>query len=534
MIKNVRFIITLILLVISAYFLLSFFLFRARGVMVVSLDESNKCEGLREGSIITEMRGIAISSEEDFQNYLKNVKQGEYVSMVINNMPGGCIALNDSYLGITVKNVEKKGLKFGIDLVGGKISTFTSSQDPKKVKEILEKRVEVFKIPETNIFLEDKTIKVVSLKDEKLEPLLIKGNFEAKIIEEVKLKNNTGKIPVGSEDYTITLEEKKIKINESYYEQNETFTLNSIEFEVKNITNSSVYFESLIFTKKDIKQILTYSFVKYEPSLKTYEFNIPIEISDDASERFSKVIDRMPTTTEAGTIVLNGRLIYYLDKKEMSNLAIPFSMVGRKISSISILGFRESEEAATLDKNKIEASIRTEDLEEIKLVKTEELKPTYEMFGFYFTAGFIAIETLFFILGFLRYGKVNFSFLLLIFSLTQIFLIFGSVAIAQHFIENSWLINVNTLLGVLVITSFTLFQLILNLEKRVKKREISLEYKLKKIISISTLSNILLAFLAFTLLFTQLKPFGLSLISGFIFSFLLLVPLYDEIIKKST
>jgi hypothetical protein len=372
------------------------------------------------------------------------------------------------------------------------------------------------------------------LKDEKLEPLLIKGEFEAKIIEEVKLKNNTGKIPVGSEDYTIILEDEKIKVNESYYKQNESFILNSIEFEVKNITNSSVYLEVLIFTEKDIKQVSTYSFVKYEPSFRTYEFNIPIEISEEASERFSKVIDRMPTTAEAGTIVLNGRLIYYLDKKEMSNLAIPFSMVGRKITSISILGFRENEKAATLDKNKLEASIRTENLEPVKLIKTEELKPTYEMFGVYSILAFASLEILFASLTFLRYKKSKLSALLPILLLVQTFLIFGTVAISQYFIENSWLINVSTILGILAIASLTAFQFVLVLEKRVKKKELSLSYKLKKIISISTLLNIIVAILAFTLLFTQLKTFGLSSLFGFLFGFLLLVPIYDETARKST
>ncbi|MGC8812094.1 MAG: hypothetical protein ACP5O8_00705 [Candidatus Aenigmatarchaeota archaeon] len=532
MIKNIRFIVLLILLVASTYFLFSFFIFKPTGIIVVSLDENNKCQGIKEGSIITEMRGMRISSEEDFQDYVKNVKQGEYVSMVINNMPGGCIALNDSYLGITVRNVEKRGLKFGIDLAGGKISTFTSSQNLEKVKEILEKRIEVFKIPEATVSISDKTLKVITLKDEKLEPLLIEGNFETKIIEEVKLRNNTGKIPVGSEDYTITLEDGKIKVNESYYKQNETFILNSIEFEVKNITNSSVYIEALIFTKKDIKRV-TYSFVKFEPSVKTYEFNIPVEISEEASERFSKVIDRMPTTTEAGTIVLNGRLIYYLDGKEMSNLAIPFSMVGRKITSISILGFRDSGEAATLDKNKIEASIRTENLEPVKLIKTEELRPRYEMFGVYSSAALVFLEILFSITTFFRYRKGKLSALLIILSLVQVFLIFGSIGISQHFIENSWLIDTSTIIGTLTIASLTLLQFILVLEKRVRKKELSLNYKLKKIINFSTLLNILVAISSFVLLFT-FKTFGLSVFSGFLFGFLLLVPLYDEIARKST
>jgi hypothetical protein len=534
MIKNPRVLTLLILLAIFSYFLASFFLFRPTGVIVVSLDENNKCEGVSEGKIITEMRGMRISSEEDFQNYVKNVKQGEYVSMVINNMPGGCIALNDSYLGITVSNIERRGLKFGIDLVGGKTSTFTSSQDLKKVKEILEKRIEVFKIPEASVSISDKTIKLITLKEEKLEPLLIKGEFEAKIREEVKLKNNTGKIPVGSEDYTIVLEKGKVKVNESYYGENESFFLDSIEFEIKNITNSSVYLEALIFTEKDIKQISTYSFVKYEPSLRSYEFNIPVEISEEASQRFSKVIDRMPTTAEAGTIVLNGRLIYYLDKKEMSNLAIPFSMVGRKITSISILGFRENEKAATLDKNKIEASIKTEELEPLNLIKTEELKPTYEMFWFYSTATLIFLEIFFTTLTFLRYKKGKLSAFLLIFSLLQVFLIFGSIAISQYFVENSWLINLNTILGILVIVSLTSFQLILVLEKRIKKKEISLSYRLKKIISIHTLFNIIVPILSFILLFTQLKTFGLSLFFGFLFSFIFLTPIYDEITRKST
>ncbi len=534
MIKNIRFIAILVLLAISSYFLASFFLFKPAGVIVISLDENNKCEGISEGRIITEMRGMRISSEEDFQNYVENVKQGEYVSMVINNMPGGCIALNDSYLGIKVSDIERKGLKFGIDLAGGKISTFTSSQDLKKVKEILEKRIEVFKIPEASLSISDKTIKIITLEDEKLEPLLIEGNFEAKILEEVKLKNNTGKLPVGSEDYTIILENGKIKVNEIYYKQNESFILNSIEFEIKNITNSTVYLEALIFTKKDIKQVSTYTFVKYEPSLRAYEFNIPVEISEEASERFSKVIDRMPTTVEAGTIVLNGRLIYYLDKKEMSNLAIPFSMVGRKITSISILGFRENSEAAALDKNKIEASIRTENLEPIKLIKTEEVKPTYEMFGVYSSLTFILLEVLFVILTFLRYKKGKLSALLLILSLIQVFLIFGSIAISQYYIENSWLINVNTIFGILVIASLTAFQFVLILEKRAKKKDLSLSYKLKKLISISTLLNIIVAVLAFTLLFTQFKTFGLSSLFGFLFGFIFLVPIYDEIARKST
>ncbi|MEM5883092.1 MAG: hypothetical protein QXQ77_02530 [Candidatus Aenigmatarchaeota archaeon] len=532
MIKNIRFLVLLAFLIISVYFLLAPLLFIPKGVVVVSLDENNKCEGIREGSIITEMRGTAISSEEDFENYLKNVKQGEYVSMVINNLPGGCIALNDSYLGITVKNFERKGLKFGIDLAGGKASVFSSTQDLKKVKEILEKRIEVFKLPAASVSVSDKTIRIVSLRDEKLEPLLIRGKFEARISEEVKLKNNTGKLPLGKEDYTITLENEKIKINESFYGENESFVLQGIEFKIINITNSSVLLEALIFTKKDIKQI-SYSFVKYEPLAKRYEFNIPVEISEEASERFSKIIDRMPTTTEFGSIVLSGRLLYYLDGKEMSNLAIPFSLVGRKISSISIFGLRESEEAATLDKNRIEASLKTEDLEPLQLIKTEDLEATYPMLTTYFFAALITIEILFSLFVFLRYRKKELLFYSLTLSLIQAFLIFGINAIAQNLVPNSWLINSSTLLGILTITIFTLFQFVLVLEKRVKKRELSLSFKLKKLIGLSNFLNILIVISSFILLFV-FKTFGLSLLTGFVFGFLILVPLFEEAVRKFT
>ncbi|MEM5844326.1 MAG: hypothetical protein QXX07_00885 [Candidatus Aenigmatarchaeota archaeon] len=531
MIKNIRFLVVLAFLAISAYFLLAPLLFASKGVVVVSIDENSKCEGIREGSIITEMRGTAISSEEDFENYLKNVKQGEYVSMVINNLPGGCTALNDSYLGIKVRDLEKKVLKFGIDLAGGKVSIFSSPQNLEKVKEILEKRIEIFKVPEASVSISDKTIKIISLKDEKLEPLLIKGKFEAKIFEEIKIKNNTGKIPLGQEDYTIVLEDGKIKIDGNYYKENETFTLQSIEFTLKNITNSSVYLEALVFTKEDVK-VLAYGFVKYNPSAKLYEFNIPVEISEEASERISKIIDRMPTTTEFGAIVLNGRLIYYLDGKEVSNLAIPFSMVGRKIESISILGFRESEEAASLEKNKIEASLKTDELEKMELIKTVELEAKYPMLLNYFFLVSILEAAIFSLISFTRYKQGKFLISLFLLSLLQIFLIFGVIAISQSLVPNSWLINSSTLFGSLTAETLTLIQFMFILEKRVRKKIISLEFKLKKIISLSNLLNILTIFSSLVLIFV-FKNFGLSMLTGFFFSFLFLVPLLDEIVKST-
>ena len=526
------------LVLASLYLLFSSFMTKERGVVVVSISTESKCGDLKEGDIITEVSGFLIEDSTDFENAVERFKAGEYATLVVNGGPGGCVAIRDGDLGIKVKNAAKAGLRFGPEIGGLEVSVLKPEKnltqaETEKTLEILRERAGIAGFPGVDVRSSDGKFEITSLPGEDLRPLLSKGKFEAKILEEIKIENASGKIPVGEMDYEFVVEGKSIRMDNSTYTINQTFELGNISFELLNITNSSVVLQALVFTNEDVKDVLlAYSFVTYNPSLGGYEFYLPLEISEEASERIQSVIKRMETRVIGGRVFLAGSLVFYLDGKSIGSSPIPFDWIGREINRIAVAGYRGNQNAALSDKLRIQLALQTENLPvelEIEEVRKEEVGHgslilySFLLLFFLLIAGTSGVS-------YKRYKSSRLSFYLFLLLSSQLIIIFGSIALVQRSFPYAWLIGVESLTGILSSIILASLHLFAQSERALRKREFSIFYKYKRI-KLFPLTSILAFLIGFVLLF-WLKGFALSLIIGSLLSLFPISFIYSEKLKS--
>jgi hypothetical protein len=538
--KNFRVVLLLSLLIIFTCFLVSPYLFKKSGVVVTSVDKDSRCGSIKEGDVITNVLGSYIKNSEDFKAIEKTVKANEYATMIVNDGPGGCTAINDGYFGLVATDIPSKEIKFGIDIQGGVTSVLKPGKELNKteiesVVQTLNKRISIYGLPEATATASDSLIKINSLSIEKISWLTANGKFEAKIMEEIKLEGNTGKIPVGDNTYSVELANDSLKVNGSFYRANDKFELENVEFNVKNITNSSAILEATVFENRDIVKVLSGAFVSYNTNAQAYEFSIPVEISDEASNRFTKVIKRIPTTfVGQQQIILNGFLVYYLDGDFISRLSIPIELTRQKIKQISVVGFSTSMTDASDKKSKILGSIVSGILPtSLEIIRTEKYEPKLKVFSVEVFGSAVGLVVIFIVSVFYwRYRNLKFGIIVVALALLELVLVLGTIAITQQLIEANWTINLTTIVGFVVVLIISSIQMIMSSEQTLKKRNLLISYRYKKLVSASMVLNLAVLMLGSLFLFSAWRFFGLTLLTGLVFDALLIKPIYKDFIKK--
>lgn len=521
-----RTLLLLLLVAISLYLIISPYLMKRQGVIVSSVDNPD-CT-LKAGDIINSILGQQINSIEDFNRAVKNVKKGERVTMVVNNGPGGCTALGDGYLGVNITNVPSEQLKFGIELQGGVVTLLKPEKDVSTVVEILRKRVAAYMIPDAQVLVNGNTIKVVSLSSDVIPALLERGKFEATILEGIELTNNIGDIPIGDNVYTVEVVDGSLKVNGSFYTINSTFQLEDVVFTVKNITNSSVVVEAKFFSNADVLRTFGSGTLSYNSDSKMYEFTIPIEISEEASRKFNKILKNAPTYFDGRQTVVDGFLVYYIDEKPISSLIIPAELIKQEMRQLSVVGFSTSLSDASITKQKVFASLESGEMPtSIKVAGFEAYKPTMQnlclmIAGLSFICFLVVSLTVFYF----RYKKMEVGPLVIVLTLTCVFITLGFVALVQKFLP-IWVVNFQTFLGFVVLMFVSLCYSVITAEARIRKNAPKI-ILLRRSISLASLTDFLTVVVALVLLFTFLKFFATTLLVGFLIYRILVVPLYEK------
>lgn len=477
LLKNVRVIVVLLLILVFAYFLISPYFLKKSGVIVVSVDKDSKCGVIKEGDVITNVLGSYIRNSEEFKTIEKNAKSNEYTNMVVNDGPGGCVAIRDGYFGLAVADVPSDKVKFGIDIEGGITTTLKTKESLNKtrmesVAKILKNRIGIYVLPETTALVSGNFLKINSLSTEKISQLISKGKFEAKVLEEVKLQDNVGKIPVGVGSYPIELVNNTLKINNTSYKEGDAFQLEDIKFDVKNITNTSVVVEALVFENKDILGVLTGVSTSYNSNAQAYEVVVPVQLSTDATNRFSKVIKKIPTTLVGTQIVLNAFLAYYLDGSLISQLNIPMDLVRQPVTQLSIVSFSSSMPSVSNTKLKILSAVEAGALPtDLEIVQTERYEPALKTFSTEVFAFGLGLFVVFVVLVFhLRYKKLKFGLLTVTLAFTEILLVLGTIAVLQQVFGTNWVINLTTIVGFLAVSFASSALMIVSTEQALKKK----------------------------------------------------------------
>lgn len=500
--KSLRVLALTILLAVSIYFLSSMLVER-EGVIVKSLKPNSKCNNLVEGAVITSINNIKIKNLKDYEEVIKKVKTGEYASMIANNVPAGCFAIEDNNLGIEVEELPKSGLKFSDEIVDSKLEVFkvknASTSEIRKVYELLENRLKKLKFPQTKIILSDDLIKISY--PQRLENLLAKCELEIKISYQFNIQNGSTSISIGDNTYQIKFLNGSYEINNKTYFFNESFYIDGIKFEIFNLTNSSGIIDATVASNEDITQILTkLSFIRYDETSKNFMLYLPLNISIEAEENIRNIITNVGSYFIGQQIFLSANLLYLLDGEVISQMPIPREL-RVKASPLPLIIFRKTFEEINTIKKHLDACLSYGKLEyKIEKVGTESKKAEFNTLAkvLFITAIFITfIPTL-------RFYKNSRNLLTSILLISEILTIFGIAGLTQIIFSPGWIIDLATIVGVLALTSFNLSQILFEI-KGIK------EY----------------LFLAFGLvtLFTPLHGLGLSILFGRIVHIALIVPI---------
>ncbi len=505
LIKNVYFVILLFLVLASACFLAVSFMPKAGGVVVLFVDNSSKCN-IEPGNTISSAAGAPINDIDGFKGIESTVKQGEYIQLIVNGVPGGCVAYRDGSIGLVVTNPKGKGILFAKELSGSTTIQIRFFDNLSDSKELIGKRIAHLGLPETYTQIVGDELRITTLYPEKIGLLITKGDFVTRIGQIIDLTDDLGELKIGGETYTVEALNDSIKLGNASHAIGEEFNLNGFDIIIKNVTNTSVVLETLFFTNGDVEKVLyAYSMVSYAQGAGGYEYTVPLEITQTASARFQNITKGMKTTFVGTTPVLSGYLIYYMDGKALNNLNIPYELVGQELRTISVMGIKKNQADAIAQKQTIETVLISGEL------------PDYEILGIEFESGGLSGALWPLVAGIFALSivgaavfsrKTIASCILLIIS--NILLVFGLAAASQMLFGYGWVIDLPTIAGLYLI-AISSFQFLTN--KHVKTYEIAM----------------LIA--SFVLLFTPLKGFGVCMILNVVLMKAVLRPFYKTVSK---
>ena len=491
-----------IILISSIGYALPFLSFKQKGVQVILVNNS-KCT-LKEGDIITEIRGKIIENSEDFYSTIANYKKGEYVSMVVNNKPGGCTLKEDGNIGVKVVDLaNKKRIKFGFEIEGGK-AIYLSFQNLTKNYEILKERIEYFNLP-IEIKIQNNSLEMVYPNYVDIQKILFKGKFEGRILESIDIENGKGEIRLSNKTFVFETKNNSILINSKEVKINQSFYLDGIEFKLLNITENSVWVEAKVFGSKNIEKIYDQlARLRYDSRFGVYEFSIPIKLNENGREKFYKVVRGIGVQVIGENLILKGRLVYYLDTKSIGLTSLPYEIVSRNLTILNVFSFGENQKEIEDTKEKIIVSLKFGELDNFNVIKQTDIQAKYPNLKFYFPISIIAISIVFSIVLFLIKRNLIFSLI----PLSTPYILFGLILLSQLTLEYGWILDIQTFVGILIASIISFIEPILII-KRSKERKLKFsEYHLTEIIIL--LVSIPLAFI--------FKGVGLSL---FISSFLI-------------
>lgn len=530
--NSVRLVILFLLIIITVYCIALAFFLKKNGVAVISV-KNPRCNEVERGKIITQISGYSIRNVEDFENALKSIKSGEYVAMVVDGKPGGCVAMDDGNLGIDVCDLSKYP-RFALEISGGSIIILKSPhiKELESIKNIIQNRISIFGLPETYVEINDSLIKISTIFPERVANLLNKYEFKAKILKMVEIENNTGKFSFDRKTYELEKINNSILIDGEIYVENQSFTLDGVVVDVKNVTDDFVTIEFTVFENDDIVKILPGSMIEYNERINRYEVILPVEISENASERFTKVLGGMSISYIGGRPVLNEKLVYYLDERVISTLVIPVEFVEEKITALSVVGFSSSEKDARKLQAELMCALKFGRLPELEIVERVSYLPTMRKLvlgfcGLFYTSVLIIAFTFFYI----KSKNHHIGILTDLYVLTESFIVLGIILLTQ-LVSDLWVINLATISGLSLGVALSLFIKAISFEEYRRERKFYISYKHKNLIKISTLASLCVFILTFILLGTRWKFFTLTALMFYLITTSLTKQLYMYHVKS--
>ena len=523
----------------------------AKGVVVKYVDENSPFYGeIMPGESITTINEVKINSVNDmvqFENYTGMVRIFHNGKLTLKEVQNG--------LGLEVENAGISKLKLGMDLVGGTrvlLAPEYEENTTEKEKELLMEQVISTLQTRTNVYglkeIKFQTVKdingnsyiqieVAGASKKEIDDLLGKqGKFEAYVPRVIKFENNSGKLELENKSYNILREDNKIKIDNSFYEVNDTLTIGDIDFKIWNITNTTAVLAGKVFTSQDIK------YVYFDPQhsyIRKYgngwEFLFQILISDEGAKRFAEITQDIPVVVDSktGERYLEESIYLFLDEKPASSLRISASLAGQAYSTPQISGGGKTEEEAVDEERRLQSILRSGALPvKLKVVKVDSISPSL---GSHFLKGVLiaglgAIIAVGIVVS-LRYRNWKIVIPIIITSVSEVIIILGFASVINWTIDLSAIAGIVASVGTgvddqIIITDET------SLEKR---REYSMKEKIKRafFIIFGTASTTIAAMLPLMIIgIGVMRGFAITTTIGVLVGIFITRPAYAKIIEK--
>lgn len=444
-IKNVR-LLSLVFLVLVSLALIIYPTFSGgAGVIVTSAGDNTPCKDvITVGSTITDIAGRSIRNRDDFVQTTKNLKGP--ITLIINDNPRSCTIPETSTLNVTVKNMGKAGIKFGLDIGGGSLFLFkpkesVSQEVVEKTVEVLKSRMKVYDLSNSKVEdVEDDLIKIImGLEEERYLNLLTeRGILEAGLTQRAELKDRRGEFKFNDKTYEVVLKnDETLSVNGSEHTLNQRFVLDDIEFEVRNISRNTTTFFVKIFDGGDLtvqEETQTAGSKRIIKQGGGYVYVIPVSVSEDGSKKFAKATkgQEMIIDPGSGESFLQEPLVFFIDEILIADLPISGSDIGKEIDNLIIWEFKSTMEETTSDMKRFESVLEVKRLPtSLVLVKTGTYSPTLDDSLITLPLYTILITTVVAsILFFIRYRKRGVMILpLILLSFCGIVLVFGVLSL---------------------------------------------------------------------------------------------------------
>lgn len=476
-----------ILIILLAFSFLSLFINSEgiaplqKGVKITSVELNSTAyeQGLRQGQIIKSIDGERIRNLDDYSSLvLEKFKDNENKKIIIETSKTEIILFTNQAPEITVADVSKSNLKFGIDLSGG-ARALIKAQDKELSSEEVQDLVSITRNRLNEFGLTD--LKVVPVSDlsgnnymlveiagatpNDLEQMIAQqGKFEAKIGDEI--------VFIGGERDIVSVARSGVQsgVRECFRTSETTYACN---------------------------------------------FAFAVYLSEAAAQRHADITKELEINFTSQGRYLSEKLDLYLDDKLVDSLLIGESLKGVATTQISISGSgsgsteKEAFDDAVKSMNKLQTILITGSLPyKLEISKLDTISPILgnNFLKLVLIAGASSLFAVA-ILIFIRYRKIKLSLALLFTSFSEVFIILGIASFI------SWNLDVLSIAGIIIAIGTGLDQQIIIMDETRNIRNLSIKERLKRAFAI-----IIGAYLTAIAALLPLLWAGAGLLKGFVFT----------------
>ncbi len=475
------------------------------GALVTSVDQNSTAfiTGIRQGDIITKVDGSKVISAQELNDvltkkYTKNSSVAIKTTFTIGDQE--LVYFGDHFPEISVANVPKTNVKFGLDLSGGARALIQaknkslSNSEVADLVSVIENRFNVYGLSDIKVSpVSDLSgnnfvlIEIAGATPKDLRDLISKqGKFEAKIGNEtVFIGGNKDVASVCRNDATCAGIETCRQTEGGYF----------------------------------------------------CNFRFSVYLSEGAATRQAEITKNIPVNVSLQGSYLTKPLDLYVDEKPISSLLISEGLRGRVTTQIQISGSgsgvtqEDAFNAAEEEMHKLQTILITGSLPyQLEVVKLDTISPALgnQFLWYIFLAGLAALVSVYVVIG-IRYRTLKSSAAVLLTSITEITLTFGIAAFI------GWNLDLASLAGIIAAIGTGVDDQIVILDESRSGKNLSVKERIKRAFSIIFGAYFTALVSLLPLLWAGaglLKGFAITSIIGISVGVLIARPAFADIIKQ--